>query len=101
MPFSSNFTKVTRAQENGREVLKVEGTTKDREQDMKAMYVAVDSLPSVRVENAPGSVQWVATLNAEQLPAVDSWVTAVGVAERDGVEQPFLWGQTLQVQAQL
>jgi hypothetical protein len=101
MPFSSNFTKVTRGQENGRDVLFVEGTTKDREQDMQAMYVAVDSMPTVRVESAPGSVQWVATLSEGELPAVDAWVTAVGVAQRDGVEQPFLWGQSMQVKAQL
>ncbi len=100
MPFSSNFTKITRGTDDGQEVLFVQGTTLDRKQDMQAMYVAIDSVATVRVDSAPGSVDWVATLSANKLPAIDEWVTAVGVAHRDGVEQPFLWGQTLQVKAQ-
>jgi len=98
MPFSSNFTKVTRAVDNGRDVLFVEGKTEESEQ-VREMYVNVGSLATTRVENAPGAADWVATLNGGELPDVDTVVTVVGVAERDGVDQPFLWGQTLRVEA--
>ena len=60
MPFSSNFTKVTRAVDNGRDVLFVEGKTEESEQVVGHQRALVPP---------------------------------------EGVEQPFLWGQTLRVEA--
>ena len=100
MPFSSNFTKVTRAVDDGGEVLFVEGTTDESEQ-VRAMYVNPSArLATTRVDNAPGAADWVATLSGGELPDVDDRRDRRSASRRaTGVEQPFLWGQTLQVEA--
>ena len=97
MAFSSNFTRITRGtDDDGQEVVFVEGTTDDTGDVLTAMYVNVAdrrpahiarngtiALPSPRdlrtvpVENALGAVDWVATLSEGPLPDVDDWVRRV------------------------
>ena len=65
---------------------------------------AGDASPSIRWRQCASTARpgrWTGSdAQRDKLPAIDEGVTAVGVAHRDGVKQPSLWGQTLEVKAQ-